>query len=126
MTVKICAVAIALAASALIMRELGFRGAPVFAAICFVFILSLAAESAISVGEENTALSLIANAEEELGAVFKIVGVGYLCGISSDICTELGEKGIAKAVSVAGRVEIFLISLPFLGRLMSLAAELVQ
>ena len=125
MIVKACAVGIALAAAALLMREMGFRAAPVFAAICFIFVLSFIAENITSLGIDDGILSLIGSAGEEAGAVFKIVGVGYLAGISSDICLELGERSLSKAVSVAGRVEILAISLPFFSRLAEYGAELL-
>lgn len=125
MIVKACAVGIALAAAALLMREMGFRAAPVFAAICFVFVLSFIGDNIASLSEGSTIHSLVSSVGEEAGAVFKIVGVGYLAGISSDICLELGERSLAKAVSVAGRVEILAISLPFFSRLAEYGAELL-
>ena len=55
----------------------------------------------------------------------KVVGIGYLGGISSDVCKEIGEAGVAKGISVAARLEILLISLPFVKDLLELSVSLI-
>jgi hypothetical protein len=50
-------------------------------------------------------------------AGLKIVGVGYLSGIASDLCTDLGEGGLARGATVLGRLEIAVICLPFLEKI---------
>lgn len=126
MIIKVCAAGIALGIGALLMRELGFRGAPVFAVTCIVVLLTVVADGAGELRESIGIISAMTRSEAEVSAVVKIVGVGYLVGISSDICTELGERGIAKAVAVAGRVEILAIALPFFRRLLEYGAELLS
>ena len=126
MIVKVCAAAVALGIASLLMRELGFRGAPVFAVTCIVVILALLFEGAGELRESLGIIASMASLREEAGAVVKVVGVGYLAGISSDICTELGERGISKAVTLAGRVEILAIALPFLHKLLEYGAELLS
>ena len=93
---------------------------------CIVVILTLLFEAAGELRESLGIIASMTSLREEAGAVVKIVGVGYLAGISSDICTELGERGISKAVTLAGRVEILAIALPFLHRLLEYGAELLS
>ena len=119
---KVVALGLLLAVMALLLRSFGFRGAAVFASLAVAAVLSLAAgelgelfgfaENSPLFGEETL---------EYVSAIAKIVGAGYLFGICADICTELGEGGIAKAVTVSGRIEILLIAAPYFIRILRLA-----
>ena len=62
---------------------------------------------------------------EYVSAIVKIVGAGYIFGIGADVCRELGEGGIANGVAVAGHVEIFVITLPFLKKILDFGTELI-
>jgi stage III sporulation protein AD len=67
-----------------------------------------------------------ADLSEPVSVILKIIGLGYLFGISADICRELGEGGIAKALEVAGRVEIILLSVPDLIKTLNLGVGLIE
>ena len=125
MILRLCAVAIALAVCALLLRELGFRGAPVFAVLCFLFLLGLLTDNTSRFGDFGRLLSRFESVTDGAEAIFKIVGVGYVAGICSDICSDIGEKTIAKGVLVAGRVEIFAIALPFVLKIFDSSLELL-
>lgn len=123
---KIVALAFLLAVMALLLRSFGFRGAAVFASLAVAALLSIAA------GELRELLSFAEGSPlfgesmlEYFSAIAKIVGAGYLFGICADICTELGEGGIAKAVTVSGRIEILLIAAPYFIRILRLAEGLL-
>ena len=122
---KLVAIGFLLALMALLLRSFGFRGVAVFAALAVAAILSY------GVGELGEIFRLAKDSsifgEETLDyftTITKIVGAGYLFGICSDICTELGESGIAKAVTVSGRIEVLLIAAPYFIRLIRLAEGL--
>ncbi|MBQ8302717.1 MAG: hypothetical protein IJX97_04110 [Clostridia bacterium] len=125
MMLRICATAIFLAVCALLLREMGFRATPVFAVVCFVFLLSFTLESAELLGRLGEELLRFRGVAEGAEAIFKMVGVGYIAGISSDICNDIGERTIAKGVIVAGRVEILAIALPFLWKILDYSLELL-
>ena len=115
-----------LAVMALLLRSFGFRGAGVYAALGVAVLLSSSASGLgelLGIGKDNALFG--ADAAEYASAIAKIVGAGYLFGICSDICTELGEVGIAKAIAVSGRIEILLIALPYFRRILELSAELM-
>ena len=123
---KIVALAFLLTVMALLLRSFGFRGAAVFASLAVAAVISVAS------GELGELLRFAENSrlfEEEtleyFAAIAKIVGTGYLFGICADICTELGEGGIAKAVTVSGRIEILLIAAPYFIRILRLAEGLL-
>jgi len=111
---------------ALVLRELGYRGGAVFGVICTVVILI---EALMGMSEVIISLrglyEMSEGAEASIEAALKILGLTYAFGVSADICCSLGEAGIAKAVEVAGRVEILLISFPFIEEILSLGMELL-
>lgn len=115
--------AILLAVSAVLLRNFGWKGAPVFSALAIVVILS---ELSFAVSELTSFFSFLLNSGMgDLSAVaLKILGCGYLFGICADLCRELGEGGIAKAVEVVGRAEIIIIVLPFLKEFINSGGEL--
>ena len=50
-------------------------------------------------------------------AVGKVVAVGFLCSVGSDMCLSLGAPTLGEKIEFAGRVEILLLSLPVLTEL---------
>lgn len=58
--------------------------------------------------------------------VGKVLAAGFLCGIGSDICTELGAPSLASKLELAGRVEILLLSLPLLTELFARVEALLS
>ncbi len=117
--------AVVFAFCALLLKTLGFRGAPVFVALALSVMaieiisrISSPLRSVISVLNESGASDIAVTA-------FKILGIGYLFGICTDICKELGEPNIAKFLEICGRVEIMTLVLPFLIEIIEMGAELL-
>ena len=123
---QIGAVGLLLAITAVLLRDLGWRGAAVFSAFSLVVLLSLCTEGLLALTGALAALAKNATLTEAAEGVLKITGVGLLMGISADICRELGENGIARGVAVAGRIEILCIALPFLQKIAMLGVELLE
>ena len=126
MIVKLFAVGLLLAVMAMMLRIFGFRGAAVFSLFAVTVILSTAASE---LGELLHRMGLgdlySGDAAEYTCAVAKVVGCGYLFGICADMCTELGETAIAKAVIIGGRIEILLISAPYFAEIFKMGQELI-
>ena len=106
-----------------LLKELGFRGSRLVLLLGTVSVIGAAALSAGSlfsmlggVGTDNSEYAV---------AMLKIIGVGYVCGVCSDICTELGEVSLSNAVCLLGRVEIVTLSLPFIKRIVEKGVELL-
>ena len=55
-----------------------------------------------------------------------MLGVGYVFGIVSDICEEMGERGISSAVINAGRIEIFLLIFPYFKKILEMGIGLLR
>ena len=55
----------------------------------------------------------------------RIVGVGYLSSATADVCAELGEGGIGRALSACGSVEMLLIALPYFKEVLRMGIDLL-
>ena len=82
--------------------------------------------SVVSLGE---VLSLLPDVGSD-GRVYaetmlKIVGAGYVFGICSDVCSQLGQASLSNAVILCGRVEIVALSAPFIKRIVEEGAKLL-
>ncbi len=66
-----------------------------------------------------------AGLSEPVRLVLKVLGVGYLTEIGADVCRELGAESLASRLSLFGRMEIFLLSLPSLEKLFEAALSLL-
>lgn len=121
--IRACFLALLACFSLVLLKNLGWRGSSVFAALAIALLLG---ELRGFFGE----LSKISHGWAALGesalAIFKIIGLGYIFGISSEICRELGEGGIASALTLVGRFEIIAVSLPFIAEIFTLALSLVS
>ena len=106
-----------------LLREAGFRGARLISLVGAVLLMALAV---LKMQDILVLLSLgdrVENMGEELAAVLRIVGGGVVFGLVADAARDMGEVGVANAVLVVGRVEIFALSLPYLIKLLDTAAE---
>ena len=112
------------AASLVILRELGFRGAPVVAAFVITAALSLYS------GELTGAVGILKSSfPGELGetvkTVAKALGIGYISGVSQDITRELGEGGIAKCIAVITKIELTVLAVPYVEEILLAANQLM-
>lgn len=123
---EIGAVGLLLAITAVLLRELGWRGAAVFSAFSLVVLLSLCADGILELTGALASFAASPTLTEAAEGVLKITGIGVLTGVCTDICRELGENGIARGVTVAGRLEILCIALPFLQKIVALGVELLE
>ena len=122
---EVCALALVAALSFFILSELRWRGAPVLVILCFVGVLSVAGGYLKEVGGAISYLAESSGATESAAAILKVIGIGYLAGISSDICSELGAPRIGNAVTLVGRLEIIAVATPFFVKILNMGVELI-
>ena len=126
MIFRLIGTALVLAFSAFLLKGVGWRAAPIFASIAIVIFI---AEAENTLGYVFSSIEKIGNEAEINGALssaIKVLGLGYLFGICSDICRELGESGIAKSVEVVGRVEIIAVVIPYFEEIIKVGIGLVK
>lgn len=123
---KAVGVALVCAILSALLDGLGFKSRRLFSTLSAIVIM----------------VGLIGGVSELLGSVMKIaddtgigevadravraVGLGYVFGFTSDICNSLGEGTLATLVTAAGRVEIFLLALPYFVKTVELGVELLS
>jgi hypothetical protein len=106
----------------ILLRNFGFKGVPVLISVVMVGATSAYAGALGGVFSDLYG-ALGQGGEEYVAAAARLVGVGYLSGVVSDVCRENGENGLASAVSSVGRLEMLLITLPYIGRIIAIVAE---
>ena len=97
-----------------LLREVGFRGSRLVTILGTVSVIGAAA---LSLDALTGLMPQLDGANEYSVAMLKMIGIGYASGICADVCSELGEGSLAGAVCLFGRVEIVIISLPFITRI---------
>ena len=126
MIIKIFGLAFLFAASSFILKAFGWRGAPLVAIGSVIMLIFLFFERFSTVIEIFEVIKEVNGAGESVECILKILGVGYVSGISSDICKELGEASIASAVSLIARIECIAIVSPMIIEILTLGLELVE
>lgn len=56
----------------------------------------------------------------------KAVGIGYITEFAADTASDSGLNGLASKISLAGRTLLFIVALPVIKDLLSLAVRLVE
>ena len=126
MSLRICFIGLLVAVLAALLSELGFKQKRLLVTLSLVIMLSLLADGIA--GIFTSALS-IADSEgigEVARCAVKAVGLGYVFGFTGEVCEELGERGIANAIAIGARVEIFLLVLPYFEKTVRLGVELLK
>ena len=126
MILKACGIAVLAAVVGAVLGELGFKGKRLFGAFSAVLLLSLAADGIGEIVGEVTLLAQGTGISEIARDAIKLVGVGYVFGISADVADELGEGGAARALSVVGRVETALLVLPYFVDILKVGMGLIK
>lgn len=125
MIFKACALAIGAAVLSILLKEMGWRGAPLIGVLASVGILTLV------LPYFSTLRGFYSDVSEGFGlsglvsSSIKVIGVGYLGGICSDVCTELGEGGAASAVIMAARLEILVLTAPYFVKVVEMGVSLL-
>ena len=105
---------------------LGFRAKRLF--VCLTVIIMMIG----LVGSLSKVFDPILNIARDVGIgevadkSLRAVGLGYVFGFTSDICSSLGETALASLVTAVGRVEIFLIALPYFIKTVELGIKLLS
>ena len=58
--------------------------------------------------------------------LLKIIGVGYLTEFSATCCADCGNSSVASKVLLAGKLTIFVLSIPIIKELFDLVVSVVQ
>ena len=126
MILKLIGTALVLTVSAFLLKNFGWRGTPIFTAIALVLFIAEAQGELEYIFSSIKKIGIESGIEDALSSAIKVLGIGYLFGICADICRELSEAGIAKAVEVVGRVEIIAVVVPYFEEIIKVGIGLVK
>jgi len=62
--------------------------------------------------------------EGSLSLLVKVLGVSWMAEMAAHFCEDLGEKGLARKVALAGKLSIFTLTAPMLITLLEMILEL--
>ena len=122
---KVAALAIISAILFALLDSVGFKSKGLFASLCALMIFSALGESLTEIFGSLVSIAERTGISEAASCALKAIGLGYVFGITSDICTSLGEKGIGTAVVTVGRVQIFALAYPYFEKMIALGMELL-
>ena len=126
MILKAFGLALLGAVIAFILKAFGWKGAPLAAVAAMIALFSFFFEGLSKIFEIFTVATEVEGGAEVGEYLMKILGIGYLSGICSDVCKELGESGIASLVVTVAKLESFAIVAPLIVEILTLGLELVQ
>ncbi len=125
MVLTLCGAGVLLSIIGFSLREFGYRGAPLFGLVCAVMLLSAGLAPLKQLPPLLQPLLTDASVRSAADAALRIVGVGYVSTICADICRDLGEAGIARAVVLVARICILALAYPFIERLLTVGYSLL-
>ena len=126
MILKICAVAIFSAILYAILDSLGFKSKGLFGTLCALMILSVLGDSFGELLSSMLSIAETTGISEAATCALRTVGLGYVFGFTSDFCASIGEGVIAKAVTVVGKIQIFLVTYPYFEKTVALGIGLLK
>lgn len=103
---------------------------PQMASLCAVaaglMLIGLALDSLGDIQSMFTRLTVMAGLKEGyLQTLMKALGISYAAELASQICTDLGEKGLAVKVGLMGKLCVFTLTAPLLMTILEMILELV-
>lgn len=119
-------IALFIAFMSFMLRSMGYEGSRL---ISVVGTVSLLCAVVLGVGRLMDSLpgELLSGKVAAVAEVsLRIMGVGYVFGIVADICRELGEVGLANAAEGLGRVEILMLSVPYITEAVGSAVKMLE
>ena len=125
MIAKLCLSALLVAILAALLSELGFRHKRLFTVLSLVVLISMLADGIGDLLPSLVGFAELGGLSDAAKCAVKAVGLGYVFGFTSDICSSLGESTLASLVTAVGRVEIFLLALPYFVKTVEMGMELL-
>ena len=104
----------------------GFKSKGLFATLCVLILFVGLADSLSTLFSDIMSLAERTGIQDAASCALRAIGLGYIFGITADICESLGEKALSSTVTAVGRVQIFLVAYPYFEKIVALGLELVQ
>ncbi len=109
-----------------LLSEMGSRLSKPVGVICAVMALITAASGFSEIGAQMNSLMERTGLSDVGVDVMKILGTGYVFGVCADTLDGLGESNISRGVDTLCRVEIMLITLPYVKEIVAFGLSLIK
>ena len=121
-------VGVALAAVMMILvlrKENGTATLAVAAVAGVIIMLSVINDLVSLIGYVRGLVSEIPSASDNLAVLLKCIGIGYISSFGASTCSDIGEKGLADKITLAGRVCVLIAGLPLLTSFLEKVGEVL-
>lgn len=126
MLIKIIVIALCTAFAGVILKSLKSELSVFVLLAGGILILLLILTSLSGVFTEiNQIISKTGVSNETVKMLFKVVGIGFICEASSNICQDVGASNVAEYLLIGGRIGILIVCFPVIENLILLVAGLV-
>jgi hypothetical protein len=123
---KTIGVALVSAILSALLDGLGFKSRRLFSTLSAIIVMVGLVSSVSELLESVMKIACDTEIAEAADKATRAVGLGYVFGFTSDICNSLGESTLASLVTAVGRVEIFLLALPYFVKTIEVGVELLS
>ena len=118
--------AIAAAAACMVVRVQQPQMASLCAAAAGLMLLGLALDGLRDLQSLFARLTALAGLQEGyLQTLLKALGVSYAAEVAAQVCTDLGEGGLALKVGLMGKLCVFSLTAPLMMTILEMILELV-
>lgn len=118
--------AVAAAAVCMVVRVQQPQMASLCAVAAGLMLMLFALDSLADVQSLFARLTALAGLKEGyLQTLMKVLGVSYAAELAGQICTDLGEGGLAVKVGLAGKLCVFTMTAPLMMTILEMILELV-
>ena len=94
--------------------------------VLMMIIGEISTASLLPVLQEVLSISLLSDGvAENIGTLFKCLGICYVVQLSADSCRDAGQQAIASKVELAGKVAVLALALPMLKTVVSFLDDLI-
>ncbi len=125
-SVRICAVALIILGAAAIIKQVSSNFVFPLRAAALMLFSSLLLLSAGPVVEYINSLFSQTGFSRYASVIMKGFGVAILSHGCASVCRDCGEGTVASCVELAGKIEIFILCIPLINELLSVAQSLLE
>ncbi len=124
MTLKVIGFGVLVALTSFLLSELGFKGKKIYSTLGICLLLLYFVSSFGDFISKLMSVDVGKEGGEAIKAALKILGISQACSLASEVAGELSERGVASALMLVGKLEILLVSLPYIEKMISFARDL--
>lgn len=124
--IKICGLALLCAISAMLLGRMRGEFSGMIRLAGGIVIFGTLLWGMASLLDQLSALFAEQGIREYADVMLRALGICILSRVCCEVCRDCGEGGLALGVELSGRAAILSLCLPFVGEILSMAAEILE